>query len=161
MAAGEPAAPVWCALSSAADSADECRNYLQNALEADPLHDLARWELARLNAAHSQPNVSRLLLRRTMQALRRAARLLEEIRARSLPAQGGPESKDTTCWCPVLPLPAGVITVFRVVTGSHTYQRSHHDLKSIAALKRVSDNPSQDDAYAARLRLQADDAVEQ
>jgi hypothetical protein len=48
LAAGEPAAPVWYALSLAADSLDERRIYLQKALEADPLYESARRDLAGL-----------------------------------------------------------------------------------------------------------------
>src|SRR5688500_284874 len=48
LAAGEPAAPVWYGLSLAADSLDERRIYLQKALEADPLHESARRDLAGL-----------------------------------------------------------------------------------------------------------------
>jgi hypothetical protein len=74
LAAGEPAAPIWYALSLAADSPDECCDCLRKALEADPFHDLARWELARLASAHSRPNGLMSLYGRALELLRRVGR---------------------------------------------------------------------------------------
>jgi hypothetical protein len=91
LAAGEPAAPIWYALSLAADSPDECRACLQRALAANPLHDLARWELARLNAAGRQPEPSLSLGARVLALLRRAARAVAGLRGGRSPVPGPPE----------------------------------------------------------------------
>jgi len=61
LAAGEPAAPIWYALALAADSSDERRIYLTKALDADPLHEDARRDLAQLVATPNSVAPSTLL----------------------------------------------------------------------------------------------------
>lgn len=83
---GEPPAPIWYAFSLAADSLDERRIFLQKTLEADPLHEDARRELASCTAA-APPAIS--VGPRATPLLPGEGEAATSVRALSAPAKQG------------------------------------------------------------------------